>query len=356
MSDSIPAFYDQPEPPAEPVQQEPIPEAEPISAIGILGSSFVLPCFSPGFYQQAVRRKVSSAVIFFFIFGLVLTLFSTLGVVRSMLAFRENIRQVFTSGEFPEITIQNGIATSSSPVPVILSDGSDMVFIIDTSGTTRRLDTSRYKQGVLLTQTSLHVVNSSGRYQTLPLTQVQTLFHANPLLINADTVTRGWNTLSFWLAVLAFFGLLFWNTVDRLVYLLILALPVWLLVSLLNPGIRYKTVLTAGLYAAVPALYLHYMLGRINVRFFAIFTVLQVVAWLLAMVAVALSPREPKPIHIEYWRAWIGLPMLIFIAWDMIFTSSRGWIVIWVVTAITGILLIGMNLFEELKPEPTQAS
>ena len=123
-----------------------------------LGAGFVLPCISPAFYRLAVRRRVISAVLFFLLFGLVITGLTTIGVGRTILSAGEDIRQAFEEGDFPEITIEDGVAMVDAPQPLVLFDEDGRVVVIDTTDTYKELDRSRYYQGFLLTRTSLYIL------------------------------------------------------------------------------------------------------------------------------------------------------------------------------------------------------
>jgi len=49
-----------------------------------MGASFILPLFSLTFYRRAARTRLALAMVFFILFGLVITGLKTLGMIRGM--------------------------------------------------------------------------------------------------------------------------------------------------------------------------------------------------------------------------------------------------------------------------------
>ena len=110
------------------------------------------------------------------------------------------IQQAFADGEIPEITISNGIAEVSGEQPFIMLDGADangqsMFVAVDTTGKIKKIDTG-YSQGFLLTRTELHVVNPQNGYQVVPLSDINTMFSQDPIIINAQTTSQAWGVMS----------------------------------------------------------------------------------------------------------------------------------------------------------------
>lgn len=318
-----------------------------LSELEWLGVGFVLPAVSPTFYRLAAQRRVISAVIFFVLFGLIVSGLTTISVAINVFSVRGDVQQAFESGEFPEIRIEDGVATVEGPQPFVAFENEGQVVILDTTGTYRELDRSRYYQGFLLTRTSLHVLNR-GEYQEIPLNELHTFFDTNPIIIDADSAARFWNYFSGILTVLAFIGLVIWYIALRFAYIVLLSLVVWGGASLIRRNTSFGPVLTTGLYAAIPAIYVHYLLGKVGVSFIGLFTLLLLPVWIVALIA-ALGKRDGGLLRGERplrgWRALIGVPMLSIFALDVIFSWPKGVFVVWPVAALTFIVLVAVGLW-----------
>lgn len=306
-----------------------------------LGIGFVLPCISPTFYYLATKRKVISVVIFFFLFGLVISGLLTISAGRFMLSISEDIRHGFESGDFPEIEIEDGVATVRGAQPFVLFDEEGRFIAVDTTGVYQEIDRSRYYQGILLTRTNLHVLNR-GEYEEVPLSELHPVFDANPIIIDAESATRIWGYVAWIIIGVVFLGLAIWYILIRLTYLLLLGLVVWGITSLIHSNTGFGSVLITGLYATVPATFGHYLLGQFNVRFFGLYTLLLLSAWAIGLVA-ALGERDGGLLRSERslrgWRALIGMPMLIVFALDVMFSWTNGAIIIGSIALITFIIL-----------------
>ena len=178
---------------------------------------------------------------------------------------------------FPEIVIENGIATVRARQPLILMEGDGSVVILDTSGTYQSIDTSRYSQGFLLTRTSLHAY-SDGDYQVVQLADLNSAF-SNPIVISRDTALDFWRSFTSIFSVVAFIGIGLWNLVIRFMWLTFLAVLVWGVLSAFNMRSDYGPVLTVGIYALVPATYISFLLGLIGISFCGFQSGLLLVIW-----------------------------------------------------------------------------
>ncbi|HMN61884.1 MAG TPA: DUF1189 family protein, partial [Anaerolinea sp.] len=270
---------------------------------------------------------------------------TTAGVTRGLLSVTDDIRNAFTEGRVPEITISGGLASVRGPQPAILIDQDNVFIAVDTTGKLTGMDGRRYTSGVLLTRTELVVLNRD-ELQRLPLTQLNELFQRDPLVINAETTARFWQGFSVWFSLLALLGLLLWDVVVRLLYLAVVALPVFGIVSLFRRA-PYGGALSVGVFAFVPALIADYILGRFGVRFFLMQTLLLLVFWGVGMYAVLvpngwdlLGPDRP----LRGWRAWLGLPLLAVLALDVIFRWPNGNLINLIAAAVTGIVLVGASM------------
>ena len=259
------------------------------SELAWVGRGFFQPLYSLKFYRAAVQKSLIDAILFFAVFGTLLTIYSAINLSRNLSSAADDIEQAFASGEFPEITITNGLATVRARQPLILLEGEGSVVIIDTSGAYQTIDTSRYFQGFLLTRNSLHVY-LDGEYQVVQLADLNSAF-GNPIVINRDTALDFWRSFTSIFSVAAFIGIGLWNLVIRLMWLIFLAVLVWGLLSAFNMQSDYVQVLTIGIYALVPAVYISFLLGLIGISFCGFQTGLLLVIW----VVVARMGLKPLP-------------------------------------------------------------
>ncbi len=257
------------------------------SELAWLGRGFFQPLYSLQFYRTAVQKSLIDAILFFAVFGTFLTIISIVNLSRNLSSAAEDIEQAFASGEFPEITIANGLATVRARQPLILLEGEGSIVIIDTSGTYQTIDTSRYFQGFLLTRNSLHTY-SDGDYQVIQLADLNSVF-GNPIVINRDNALDFWRSFTSIFSVVAFIGIGLWNLVIRLMWLIFLAVLVWGLLSAFNMRSDYVPVLTIGIYALVPAVYISFLLGLIRISFCGIQTGLLLVIWVV-VARIGLKP------------------------------------------------------------------
>lgn len=335
-----------------------------------MGASFVLPLFSLTFYRRAARTRLALAMVFFILFGLVITGLKTLGMIRGMVLVSTEIQRSFASGEFPEITISGGVAEATGPQPRVLIDQDGILIVVDTGGTYTDIDRARYNQGFLLTSTELVMLNNQGNYQRLPLRDLQAAFQADPILINGTTAAGWWGTASAVLMVISLPLLAIWYCLVRLGHVLLIGLVFWGIAALVRPSTTFSQVLAAGLYAVVPASYGQVLLSQVNVHFPGLFTLLLIPSWALGLAAAlstapaAVSPEPGSAARpglagallaerpLRPWRALVGLPLLIDLALEMIFAWDA-WYVTWPLAFITLAALILVSLLPLVKkPQP----
>jgi hypothetical protein len=277
-----------------------------------------------------------------------------------MAGLAADIRQAYQQGKVPAITISGGIAQVDGPQPVILYDSLRMggqgsngpIFVAaDTTGHITQIDQSVYEQGFLLTRTELHVLNTGGRYQRMPLNQLNQLFNRDPLLINGETVSNAWMGISAILSILVFLGLILWNSLVRLMIIALLALIFWGIGSLIRSKIGFEPFIITGLYAIVPAIYISHLFSRSGASFPGLQTCLLVIFWVAGLVGALGNAKffaAPNPLRL--WTALLGVPMLLLYVIDMFVTLPEpgGKVALWVVTALTILGLIVLRLYFHL--------
>ena len=257
-----------------------------------LGRGFFQPLYSLQFYRAAVQKSLIDAILFFIVFGTLLTIISTINLSRNLGSAADDIEQAFASGEFPEIVIENGLATVRARQPLILIEGAGSIVILDTSGTIQSIDTSRYSQGFLLTRNSLHAY-TDGDYQVVQLIDLNRAI-SNPIIINRDTALDFWRSFTSIFSVAAFIGIGLWNLVVRFMWLTFLAVLVWGGLSAFNIRADYGSALTVGIYALVPAVYVNFLLGMIGISFCGFQTGMLLVIWVVIARWVLKPPPKPQ--------------------------------------------------------------
>ena len=335
------------------------------SSLKLFGAGFVLSGCSPSFYYYAARRHVQTAVLFFIFFGLLLAGVETGRVVYKMQPARNTVNTAFNEGKFPAITIANGEAAVHGPEPfVVVDDGRTLVvfdttghdngevrkkdhpsiFVFDSTGhyTGEELANGRYQSGVILTKTKLVNINDQGQVQIMPLNLP--FLRQQTIEINARWVQRVLSGAQ----VAVFLGLAFWHVILRFVYVALLALVVWVVAAQVKPGVGFVPVLTTGVLAVVPATYAHYLLDRVEMDFFGLFTLLLLLGWGVSL-AAAVGERQvgdflrgQRPLRA--WRALIGIPMMAVLVLDAIYKWSNGAAIVWLTAVITYLVLFALEL------------
>ena len=318
------------------------------------------------YYRKATQKSVGSAILFFIIFTLVISAISTISFGLTMFSVIEGIQKAYEDGDVPEINITRGVAEVNGPQPFILFDDTDSnsqttLIAADTTGKIKEIDTNRFDQGFLLTENELHVLNRQNGYQTLPLSELHTAFQRDPIIINAQTVSQAWGVMSTILVILVFIFLALWHVVVRLMIISMVALILWGIVSLLKPNTGFGPIIITGLYAIVPAIYLSYLFSRSGFGLPGMQTFFLLLFWIIGLVVnltdIDFFNNNPP---LRLWTAWIGVPMLLLYIVDVFWQipSPYGPAVLWVVTILTGLTLVGLRLYfrsRDQKPEQSLA-
>lgn len=244
---------------------------------------FVFPCWSRTFYKKAIEKKVIIAVVFFLMFAFVQTSVTAIQVAIAMKSVGSEISAAYESGEFPTITIKDGIASADGTQPYVFASQRDVI-AIDTTGKTREIDTKAYSRGLLLTRTEIHFVNEDG-YQVLPLADLHESF-GNPILIDKTQVLDLWQKIALGINLIATIGVFLWNSLVRFAYIALLGLVVWGIVSIKRQGTGFGFILITSIYANVPATYILFILKKIGVSFFSLYTLLLIIIWTIVLYVV----------------------------------------------------------------------
>lgn len=230
-----------------------------LTAIGLFVAGWVLPCFSPRFYAEAMRRRARSAVAFFVMFTLLLSALQALAVAGFLFVNThqvvDGIFSAYASGQAPVITIANGVAEVSGAQPRVFVDEQRTFVALDTSGAVPAIDRQKYLHGFLLTRTSA-IILYQGFYQELKLSDVQQQLGSDPLILNSVTVSGYWATVAAGAWLIISLLLVLWNTLVRFGLVLVVALLIAGVLALVRPSTGFRAVLIAGLYAVVPTTYI----------------------------------------------------------------------------------------------------
>lgn len=328
-------------------------------------SGAVLPVASLSYYRKAAQKSVGSAILFFVLFTVIISTLSTISMAVNLFSGIDSIKQAFEDGEIPEITITHGIAEASGSQPFIILDGEDVngqtMFVgVDTSGKITELDPDQYYQGFLLTKTDLHMITPQNGYQVVPLSEFNTAFEKDPIIINGQTVSQAWGLVSTGIVILAFIFLFLWHTVVRLMIIAMIALVFWGIVTLIRPNTGFGPVIISGLYAIVPAIYFSHLLSRSNFTFPGVQTFLLLVFWLIGLVVNFAEVKffsDERPLRL--WVALLGLPMLFLFILDIFwqFPSPYDLMALWIVSFLTVLALVALRLFFRFQDQkPVQAT
>src|SRR5258706_7085475 len=140
-----------------------------LEQLGWFFSGAVLPLGSLSYYRKAAQKSVGSAILFFAVFTVAISILSTISIAVNMFSFSKEIQKAYTEGTIPEITISHGVADVKGDQPSVLVNGRDsrgqyILVAVDTTGSIKKIDTSRYSQGFLLTRTELHMITQQNGY------------------------------------------------------------------------------------------------------------------------------------------------------------------------------------------------
>lgn len=309
---------------------------------------FILPAFSLRFYRIAHRKKISQALIFFVLFASVLSALSTLRVVRIIRDLDVQLQAALESGDFPVITIRDGIANIDAPQPMVLLDEEGQLFALDTSGVYTSIDPQQYREGILLTRTELQVMDSTGAQNTLLLSELNELFRTNPIVIDDLFVLDAWEGFSRVAVILAAIGLWIWHVFIRLLLISVLGLLIWGSISALRSRTDFVSIMVTGIYALVPALYLHYLLSRGGLALPGLQTMILMLTWLGITIAnigqIERSVVGQEEVLLRMTP--IGIPMLLVLAWDVVFTPPIEPFALWVIPMLTFVVWMVMRRFQ----------
>ncbi len=252
---------------------------------------FVYPVWNRPYYREAANRGMGMALAFLVVFALLQTIVTTTSVASSLSSFGSEIEEAYRSGEIPDIRIEGGTASTSGSGKYLIENNRQLVGI-DTTGSILAIDTNQYSEGVLLTQTDIHLVNEDG-YQIFPLAELNQTF-GDPIVLDGASVTNLWSRIAVLVDLAVFFGGYLWYSVGRFIYLVLLGLIVWAAAALSKKSVDFAPILITGIFANVPTTYLMFILRKIGFTFFGLRALILFTIWGIA-VAFILKDRDFSP-------------------------------------------------------------
>ena len=225
-----------------------------------LVKGFVYPIWSFPYYKKASQKPLGTALGFLLVFAILQSIVSTGSIALSLNRFSREIEEAYLSGEIPDIVIEEGIASVSGSGRYI-NENNRQIIAVDVTGAMREINTNQYSEGFLLTREEFHMVNEDG-YQVIPLSDVNKTF-GSPIIMNAESMTGLWARLSILINILVLGGSLMFFSLGRFIYLVLLGLIVWGVVSISHKGFDFARILIIGVYANVPTTYLMFFIRKL---------------------------------------------------------------------------------------------
>jgi hypothetical protein len=324
--------------------------------IAWLGAGFVLPFYSPEFYLGTLRKPLREAILFFAVLMTLVAGLSTIRGVNHVESFFQLVLDAFQDGSVTSLTITGGEASIDGDDPLIIKDGDRFFIAVDTQGELDRDSFRGYQGGILITKT-LQYSFTAGQDRPFELSNYNLGTGRDPLVFDETIVNQLFATLSVLYPVVGGVAVWVWDVCLWLLFLVISAYFLWGPINQALPEFSFKSMLTIGIYAHVPAFTVQHILSLFGVQVFFIYTTLLLVFWIGALWLVmrevagkllkvrgktptegllALLTGEPP----RLWPAWLGLPAVVFMAANTIYEWEFA--PLWVLggTAVTiGILL-----------------
>lgn len=252
----------------------------------------VQPIYSLPFYRSGLKKGLGWAICFFLFFSLMQTAYTTLRFATGISEVPQDLEEIESSGELRSVTIENGIASVDGTQPWIVSDERSFIGI-DITGEISKIDRSRFDNGILLTKTSLQVLNPGGEYQEYELRDINATF-GDPIVIDEDTMNKAWKVFSSVMLIVVGGGSFIWNFAVRLVYLAVIAAIMWGIAQTWRKDAEYRDVLVTGIYVSVPVIYLYWLINLLSPVCLCVHTMILFVGWTIVLRFV-LPPTESTP-------------------------------------------------------------
>ncbi|MEN8242367.1 MAG: DUF1189 family protein [Chloroflexota bacterium] len=337
------------------------------SQLAWLAAGFVLPFYSLDFYLTAIRKRLRDALLFFTVMMTLVTLLTTTRIALLFNEIHQQTAAAVEAGEFPEITIENGIAEVAGQQPFVITAGQGHFLAVDTGGELNGDELLDLNSGMLLAETELRIYNS-GDYQGIPLQDYNTRLNLETIKINGQMIVDNFEIFSITYLVTSGLGLWIWNVVLWLLFLVITTYFLWGPIGQAVQLFTFRSVLIIGIYAHLPAYLINYILKLFGVQIVFLYTILLMVFWVgtiylvlkeLAEQAIkagkapkteAEPPALPLPTP-RLWPAVLGLPLFALLILNAVndWEFAPNYILGGLVLTITGLLVIDSFQFPQVK-------
>lgn len=243
--------------------------------------------YSPLFYADIPSKSLKSALGYFVLLILLLTIVQTATVIKPIFYdTSKNIKLVVDEvvNQYPkelEIKVSGGQVTTNVTEPYFIpfSEGSNRfknLIVIDTKTPYSATQFNAYQSVVWVTKDSIfYKDNNSLQTRSLDVSQLGDFTLNKQLLNNLVDQFSPWikfiGPILFVFAILGFFILYSF----RLVHLLLLALVIWLLSTIFKWSLNYSSSYKVGLYAMTLAFLVEILAGILKLPTFSfMFTLL----------------------------------------------------------------------------------
>lgn len=264
--------------------------------------------YSPEFYKGVSQRSLFSAILYFLLLSVLVTIIQSINPVVSFVTVGEKEVQKFVSSmvnSYPqelEVKIQNGKVTSNVkepyfiPIPEYMTSGTSAEYkniaIIDTKTPFSASQFNTYKTLSWVSSDTVFILgDNKGQIRTVDLSKTSD-FIINKKIVNSfvEKFSPFLKLLTPIVVVSVFFGILFLHLL-RFVYLFFLALLLKLLFNLLKQPKSYGESYKIGLYAMTAGTLFELLIGFIK------FPGIPLAFTVITIIIVAINfPSSKKPV------------------------------------------------------------
>lgn len=282
----------------------------------------VLHLGSKDFYRAAVKKSVGSAVLSFIVLMLITTIGSMIVFLVGVETVRGSITEEYAAGNLHVITIRNGVASTEGPRVHNYIDEDKLLVRLDIDGELEEIDRRNYSQSLLMTETEMHVLNNRGEYEVFDLSDLNTIFERDPLIIDEDslkdavTYVAGFGSIIYLIVVLLF------NTFARFLYMVMWALLVWGVVAIMKKEIELREILIVGIYSYLASMIFDYLIAELSWVFAPLHTILMLIIWGVVLRANLKDKIEEEQKPIVLPSAGPGLAFLAVVAISLVWQST----------------------------------
>jgi len=268
--------------------------------------------YSPSFYVSIPQKKLSSAMGYFFLLILLVTVvesispiwsFSTVGQTE-IKKFVDKVKNFYPSELV--VKIQKGKVSTNVPEPYYIplpeytgktaQDASNLV-VIDTKTPFSIDQFNQYKTIAWVTKDSV-ITKNEGKIQINDLSKVSNMTIDKTFVATIINKVSPWVNIIAPLAIAGILLGLYLLHIFRLVYLFFLALAIWLLTKLIKKPLSYGNSYKTGLYAMTLGFIVEIILGFTKqIGFVFMFTIIALIIVLVNILSKPeiITPQPPQP-------------------------------------------------------------